>query len=117
MNQKLEEQRRLLEAGRSQLGRFKALAAVRLLDEERIGLLLKQGQPDLEGIIDAARLLKRYQPTEDPADPHTILHQMLQQVLVQWGMDEAQANAQARKAWADGYRPRVNELEVGSGAV
>jgi len=117
MNQKLEEQRRLLEAGRSQLGRFKALAAVRLQDEERIAQLLRQGQADLEGIIDAARLLKRYRPAEDPADPHTVLHQMLQQALAQGGIDEERANAQARKAWADGYRPRVNELEVGSGAV
>lgn len=117
MSQHLEQQQRLLDSGRRQLQRFKMLAAVREQDEAIIGRLLQLGSPDLEAIIDAARLLKRYRPVEDPADTATVLHNKLQRVLALWSMTEAQANAKAREAWSSGYRPRTGEVEVGSGAM
>jgi hypothetical protein len=111
------EQRRLLEAGRQQLRQFKMLAAVRQQDEMTVCQLLGQANPDLEGIIDVARLLLRYRPAEDPTDPASVLHSKLQKVLENWSMTVEQANAQARQAWSNGYRPRTGEVEVGSGAM
>jgi hypothetical protein len=112
-----EQQQRLLESGRRQLAQFKKLAAVREQDEAITTRLLARSAPDLEAIIDAARLLKRYQPSADPDDPATVLHNKLQRALAAWGMTEAQADDKAREAWSNGYRPRTGEVEVGSGAM
>lgn len=111
------EQRRLLEAGRQQLSRFKMLAAIRQQDADLVDRLLAQERPDIEAIIDVARLLHRYGPSEDPEDPTGVLHGKLQRTLSLWGLTREQANAEARKAWQSGYRPRTGELEVGSGAM
>lgn len=113
----VNEQRRLLEAGKQQLSRFKMLAAIRQQDADLVARLLAQETPDIEAIIDVARLLNRYGPAADPEDPAGQLHDKLQRALSGWGMTREQANAEARKAWQSGYRPRTGELEVGSGAM
>jgi capsid portal protein len=119
MNQHHLEQKRLLESGRLQLSRFKALAAIREQDMNLSERLLAIETPDIEAIIDVARLLKRYctPAPADATDPVDVVRQRLERTMALWDMDEDTINRRAREAWQSGYRPRVGELEVGSGAM
>ena len=113
------EQKRLLESGRLQLSRFKALAAIREQDLSLSERLLAMETPDIEAIIDVARLLKRYSTPApaDATDPVDVVRQRLERTMAFWKMDEGAINRRAREAWQSGYRPRVEEVSVGSGAM
>jgi hypothetical protein len=64
-------------------------------------------------LVDAARLLSRYDGFPGAAD----LRDDLERVLRLWGLDRASLRARTRALWAAGYRPglAVGGEAVGSG--
>lgn len=75
--------------------------------------LLAAAQPDQQDIVDAARLLIRYDVFPGADD----IRFDLDKCLRGWNLTRSELNRSARTIWESGYRPMVREgTEVGSGA-
>lgn len=75
--------------------------------------LLAAAKPDQQDIVDAARLLTRYDAFPGADDIRFDLDKCLQG----WNLTRSELNRSARTIWESGYRPMVREdSEVGSGA-
>lgn len=87
-------------------------------DSERIMALLATDTPDETALIDAARLLLRYD--NHPLMEH--LHPQLNHHISRWGHDRTSLFAATRALWSNGWRPPLNPTQqvegvaVGSGA-
>lgn len=84
-------------------------------DSARINQLLQIQSPQPLDLVDAARLLMRYQGL--PAMES--MCQALQGHLARWELDRDGLNAATRSLWASGWRPPLNGAAsepVGSGA-
>ncbi|MEY3464276.1 MAG: hypothetical protein RLZZ468_2054 [Cyanobacteriota bacterium] len=71
------------------------------LDRDVVDRLLAVTTPADEHLVDAARLLMRYQGFPGATD----LQDDLARVLRLWGMDRDQLQARTRAIWAAGFRP------------
>ena len=82
-------------------------------DREIIDRLLAVQTPADQHLVDAARLLNRYQGFPGASD----LKQDLQQLLSHWHFTRAQLNERVRAIWAAGFRPGEPSPQdvVGSG--
>jgi hypothetical protein len=83
------------------------------LDRQVLDRLLAVATPADDHLVDAARLLMRYQGFPGASD----LHEDLQKVLRLWGLDRDQLQARTRRIWAGGFRPlaAADAEAVGSG--
>jgi hypothetical protein len=83
------------------------------IDRQVIDQLLAAMTPSEEHLVDAARLLHRYQGFPGASD----LKDDLERVLRLWGLDRAVLQARTRAIWAAGSRPGlvVGAEAVGSG--
>ena len=83
------------------------------LDRQVLDRLLAVATPADEHLVDAARLLARYQGFPGAAD----LQQDLEKVLRLWGLDRDQLQERTRRIWASGFRPLAPAAPeaVGSG--
>ena len=80
-------------------------------DRSVVDGLLAAEQPSDADLIDAARLLMRYQGFPGAID----LQEDLAKVLRLWGLDRDQLQQRTRALWAAGYRPLTSSAEeVGS---
>ena len=79
------------------------------LDREVVNRLLAVETPADEHLVDAARLLMRYQGFPGAHD----LQDDLAKVLRLWGLDREALQERTRAIWATGYRPQPS----GGGAV
>ena len=71
------------------------------LDRDVVDRLLAVSTPADEHLVDAARLLMRYQGFPGATD----LQDDLAKLLRLWGLDRDQLHARTRAIWAAGYRP------------
>lgn len=85
-------------------------------DKVVIDRLLQAPTPEPEHLIDAARLLMRYQGYPGCPDLKRGLHAALQR----WGLGREELHARTRQIWVSGWRPVVLDetttSSVGSGA-
>ncbi|MEB3321022.1 MAG: DUF3288 family protein [Cyanobium sp.] len=82
------------------------------LDRDVVDRLLAAESPADADLVDAARLLMRYQGFPGAQD----LQDDLERVLRLWGLDREALHARTRTVWAAGYRPAPAAAEaVGSG--
>jgi hypothetical protein len=83
------------------------------IDRQVVDALLAAEVPGEAHLVDAARLLSRYDGFPGAAD----LRDDLERVLRLWGLDRASLRARTRALWAAGYRPglAVGGEAVGSG--
>lgn len=89
------------------------------LDGPIVARLVATTVPRDDDLIDAARLLLRYQGFPGAQE----LQRDLATCLRRWGLDQAQLQARTRALWASGYRPPLPGASaqepataVGSGA-
>ena len=82
-------------------------------DRDTIDRLLAADPPADEHLVDAARLLLRYEGFPGASD----LKADLERVLRLWGLEREQLHARTRAIWAAGFRPGPAPLAeaVGSG--
>ena len=82
-------------------------------DREVLDRLLAADPPADEHLVDAARLLMRY----DGFPGATDLRDDLQRILRLWGLDRDQLQERTRRIWAAGFRPGAPAAAeaVGSG--
>jgi hypothetical protein len=82
-------------------------------DREVVDRLLAAEVPADEHLVDAARLLMRYDDFPGAAD----LRDDLERSLRHWGLDRSQLQARTRAIWAAGFRPGAAPAgeAVGSG--
>jgi hypothetical protein len=81
-------------------------------DREIVDRLLAAEQPADGDLVDAARLLMRYQGFPGATD----LQDDLAKVLRLWGLDRNALHERTRAVWAAGYRPGPAAADaVGSG--
>ena len=81
-------------------------------DRETVERLLAANQPGDADLIDAARLLMRYQGFPGAHD----LQEDLAKTLRLWGLSREALHERTRALWAQGYRPAAAASEgVGSG--
>jgi hypothetical protein len=81
-------------------------------DRDRVDALLACGQPGDAQLVDAARLLMRYQGFPGARD----LQEDLAKVLRLWGLDREDLHARTRAIWTSGFRPAPAAADaVGSG--
>lgn len=82
-------------------------------DRQTVERLLAADPPGDEHLVDAARLLMRYEGFPGASD----LKQDLERLLRLWGLDRDQLHARTRALWAAGFRPGAAPLAeaVGSG--
>lgn len=82
-------------------------------DRQTIDRLLAAESPADEHLIDAARLLMRYEGFPGASD----LQDDLQRLLRLWGLDREQLHRRTRALWAAGFRPGQSPQAeaVGSG--
>jgi len=80
------------------------------LDRQVVDGLLAAASPGEAHLVDAARLLNRYDGFPGASD----LRDDLERVLRLWGLDRAALQERTRALWASGYRPG---LAVGGDAV
>ena len=81
-------------------------------DRDCLDRLLAVASPAPEHLVDAARLLMRYQGFPGAMD----LQDDLQRILRLWGLDRETLHRQTRALWSAGYRPGTPSAEaVGSG--
>lgn len=85
-----------------------------LYDQDRpiVDQLLRTARPGKAHITDCARLLMRYIGYPGAAD----IQEDLSRVLVNWRMEADDLYASSRAIWASGYRPDLDDAEIGSGA-
>jgi hypothetical protein len=82
------------------------------VDREVVDRLLAAGQPADEHLVEAARLLMRYQGFPGASD----LQADLDRLLRHWQLDRGSLHQRTREIWAAGYRPVSQAAEaVGSG--
>jgi hypothetical protein len=82
------------------------------LDRDVVDRLLAAATPADADLVDAARLLMRYQGFPGADD----LQHDLEKVLRLWGLDREALHARTRALWAGGFRPAPAAAEaVGSG--
>ena len=83
------------------------------IDRQVVDALLAARTPGDAQLVDAARLLSRYDGFPGAAD----LRDDLERVLRLWGLDRTSLRARTRAIWAAGYRPglAVGGEAVGSG--
>ena len=81
-------------------------------DRDTVERLLAAEQPGDAELIDAARLLMRYQGFPGARD----LQEDLARALRLWGLSREALHERTRELWARGYRPAASTSEgVGSG--
>ena len=81
-------------------------------DRDRVDALLACEQPGDAQLVDAARLLMRYQGFPGARD----LQDDLAKVLRLWGLDRDALHARTRAIWGAGFRPAPAAADaVGSG--
>ncbi|MEB3183609.1 MAG: DUF3288 family protein [Cyanobacteriota bacterium] len=80
------------------------------LDRQVVDGLLAAASPGEAHLVDAARLLNRYDGFPGASD----LRDDLERVLRLWGFDRASLRERTRAIWASGYRPG---LAAGGDAV
>jgi hypothetical protein len=82
-------------------------------DRDTVDRLLAAEQPADEHLVDAARLLMRYDGFPGASD----LQEDLARALRLWGLDRDGLHARTRAIWTAGYRPGLAPPEeaVGSG--
>lgn len=81
-------------------------------DRETVDRLLAAAQPSDADLIDAARLLMRYQGFPGAGD----LQDDLAKTLRLWGLEREALHARTRAIWAAGFRPSAaSDDAVGSG--
>ena len=81
-------------------------------DRDRVDALLACEEPGDAQLVDAARLLMRYQGFPGARD----LQDDLAKVLRLWGLDRDALHARTRAIWASGFRPAPAAADaVGSG--
>ncbi|MBM5796794.1 MAG: DUF3288 family protein [Cyanobacteria bacterium K_Offshore_0m_m2_072] len=81
-------------------------------DRETVDRLLAAAQPSEADLVDAARLLMRYQGFPGAAD----LQDDLAKILRLWQLDRAALHERSKAIWAAGYRPAPAAGDaVGSG--
>lgn len=83
------------------------------IDRDVVNRLLAAADPAEEHLVDAARLLMRYEGFPGCAD----LREDLERVLRSWGIDRSTLHERTRAIWARGFRPAPSggEESVGSG--
>lgn len=81
------------------------------LDREVVDGLLAAATPADAHLVDAARLLMRYQGFPGAHD----LQQDLEKVLRLWGLSREELHSRTRAIWTGGFRPGQAEEAVGSG--
>jgi hypothetical protein len=83
------------------------------IDRQVVDALLAAKVPGEAQLVEAARLLSRYDGFPGAAD----LRDDLERVLRLWGLDRASLRVRTRSLWAAGYRPglAVGGEAVGSG--
>ena len=83
------------------------------IDRQVIDSLLAVASPAESHLVDAARLLHRYDGFPGAAD----LRDDLERVLRLWGLERPELQRRTRALWASGYRPGVAAAAeaVGSG--
>lgn len=82
------------------------------LDRDVVNRLLAVDPPGDCDLVDAARLLMRYQGFPGAGD----LHDDLDRILRLWGIDRSTLHERTRAIWAAGFRPAPVAAEaVGSG--
>jgi hypothetical protein len=83
------------------------------IDRQVIDQLLAAATPADDHLVDAARLLHRYEGFPGAAD----LKDDLERVLRLWGLDRVSLRERTRAIWAAGYRPGLAAAAeaVGSG--
>ncbi|MEB3321669.1 MAG: DUF3288 family protein [Synechococcaceae cyanobacterium] len=82
------------------------------VDREVVDRLLAAPEPGDEHLVEAARLLMRYEGFPGATD----LRDDLQRVLRHWRLDRDELHRRTRAIWAAGYRPAAAAGEaVGSG--
>ena len=82
------------------------------IDRQVIDALLAASQPGEEQLVDAARLLQRYEGFPGASD----LQQDLAKVLRLWGLDRAALLERTRAIWAKGFRPGLATPVEGVGS-
>lgn len=81
-------------------------------DRDRVDALLACEQPGEAQLVDAARLLMRYQGFPGARD----LQDDLAKVLLLWGLDRDALHVRTRALWSSGFRPAPAVADaVGSG--
>ena len=104
-------------AGKSSAGPVDGSAAdqthpLYALDRDLVDGLLACAQPDDAQLVDAARLLMRYEGFPGARD----IGEDLAKLLRLWGLDRERLHERTRVIWAAGYRPAPAAAEaVGSG--
>jgi len=83
------------------------------IDRDVVDRLLAAPEPADEHLVDAARLLMRYEGFPGCAD----LREDLERVLRAWGIDRSTLHERTRAIWARGFRPAPSggAESVGSG--
>lgn len=83
------------------------------IDREVVDRLLAAEPPADQDLVDAARLLMRYDGFPGAAD----LRDDLERALRHWGLDRSQLQHRTRAIWAAGFRPGAapGAEAVGSG--
>jgi hypothetical protein len=83
------------------------------IDRQVVDALLAAATPDDNHLVDAARLLNRYEGFPGASD----LREDLERVLRLWKLDRASLQQRTRVIWAAGFRPGPARAEeaVGSG--
>lgn len=82
------------------------------IDRQVIDALLAADPPQDAHLVDAARLLQRYEGFPGASD----LKDDLERVLHLWSLDRAALQARTRAIWAAGYRPGLAASEEGVGS-
>ncbi|MEB3332693.1 MAG: DUF3288 family protein [Synechococcaceae cyanobacterium] len=83
------------------------------IDRDVVDRLLAAAQPADDHLVDAARLLNRYDGFPGASD----LQDDLERVLRLWGLDRQALQQRTRAIWAAGFRPgaAAGDDAVGSG--
>tara|TARA_R100000458_G_C8093808_1_gene123383 strand:+ start:129 stop:431 length:303 start_codon:yes stop_codon:yes gene_type:complete len=82
-------------------------------DRAIVDRLINVENPQKNDIVDCSRLFIRYEGFPGAPD----LHDDLNRVLSNWGIDKAKLNEKARSIWFSGFRPdHPEDVDIGSGA-
>lgn len=82
------------------------------IDRQVIDGLLAASEPADAHLVDAARLLQRYEGFPGATD----LREDLERVLRHWGLDRSALQERTRAIWARGYRPGLAPSAEGVGS-
>ena len=97
-------------------GRPKPVAPLHQQDWEIIKAFPTDANPSHQNLIDAARLLLRYEGAQASAD----LYELITSAIAAWGLDRESLFAKTRALWNSGWQPSTTAEPqasgVGSGA-